>query len=250
MASPAPMRITAGMTQSMSWQPLGAVGQPDPTFYATFFDDFMAYNSALYTVTANTNGSVAGVAGDGGLITFTTNSSTPLVTDIASIQTSVANTTLSQTQKITFGTRVSLSDATNCAFDCGLIQKTTTPFTVTDGIAFSKASGSTTINLNVVSGSTVQATVALNSIFVPTNNSYFDVAFELNGRGDVLVFIGQNLFGQKQNQDTAPLGPMARVSIGALTLTTANLAPTLALQSGTASSKTMTADFLYAMKER
>jgi hypothetical protein len=244
------MRIQAGMTQDMSWQPLGSVGQPDPTFYATFFDDFMYYQAGRYTITANTNGGVAGVAGDGGLVTFTTNSSTPLATDIVSMQTTVANMTLSQTNKIAFGARVNLSDATNCAFDCGLIQKTTTPFTVTDGIAFSKASGSTTINLNVVSGSTVQATVALNSIFVPTNNSTFDLAFEMNARGDVLVFIGQNLYGQKQNQDTAPLGPMARVSVQSLTLTTANLAPTLAIQSGTASSKTMTADFFYAMKER
>ena len=43
MATPAPVRITAGFTQDMNFQPLGLIGQPDPVFYATAFDDFMFY---------------------------------------------------------------------------------------------------------------------------------------------------------------------------------------------------------------
>ena len=134
MATPAPMRITAGFTQDMNFQPLGVVGQPDPLFYSTFVDDFMNFEAADYTVTANTNGTAAAVAGDGGQIVLTTNSSTPLATDIVSVQTPVANTTLSAKNKIAFGCRVKTSSAANAAFNVGLIQTTTTPFTVTDSI--------------------------------------------------------------------------------------------------------------------
>jgi hypothetical protein len=247
------MRVTAGFTQDMSWQPMGLLGIPDPVFYATMDDDFMFYQAGRYTITANTNGAVTAANADGGQVVLTTNSSTPLATDITSMQVNNANIVLptpTQTNKLAFGCRIETSDATNAAINVGLIQKTTTPFTVTDGIYFSKASGSTTININVVSGSTVQATAALNGVFTPTNNSFFDLAFELDGKGSLMVFIGQNLYGQKQNQDTAPLGPMARVDVSSLTLSTAVLTPTLAVQSGTASSKTMNVDFVYAMKER
>ena len=250
MGTPAPMRVTAGYTQDMSFQPLGMVGQPDPIFYSTFVDDFMAYEAGDYTVTANTNGTVAAVAGDGGQIIFTTNSSTPLAADIAALQTPVANVTLSQTNKIAFGCRLQVSSASNAAFNVGLIQTTTTPFTVTDGVYFGKATGSTAISLYVVSGSSVQASTSLSGIVTPADATFLDLAYTFNGRGEILVYAGTDLYGQKQNQDTATLGPVARIDVSALTLTTAVLAPSLALKSGTASSKTMTVDFFYAMKER
>lgn len=250
MATPAPMRITAGFTQDMSFQPLGLIGQPDPVFYATAFDDFMFYQSGRYTVTADSNGTVAATAGDGGQILFTTNSSTPLATDIAAIQTNIANTTLSQTNKVAFGCRIKTSSATNAAFNVGLIQKTTTPFTVTDGIYFGKASGSAVISVYVVSGSSVQASASLSGLATLSDATFIDLAWVLNGRGDLLIFAGANLFGQKENQNTATLGPIARIDVSALTLSTAVLAQTLALKSGTTTSKTMTADFFYSMKER
>ena len=252
MASSAPMRIQAGFTQDQSWQPLGLLGQPDPLFYQTYVDDFMYYQSGRYTVTATGNGSVAATPLDGGAVIFTTNSSTPATTDIVSVETNVANTTLSATQKIAFLVRLQLSDVTNAALNVGLIQKTTTPFTVTDGIVMSKASGSTSIVVSVVSGSTTQASVTIpSSALSLANNTYVDLGFVYDGKSDLLVFAGQNLIGQKTNQDTATLGPVARIaSVGSLTLSSAVLAPVVAVESGTASSKTMTVDFVYAAKER
>lgn len=249
--SSAPMRIQAGFTQDASWQPLGLFGQPDPFFYSTFADDYCFYQQGRYTNTNTGNGAIAATPADGGRILFTTNSSTPAGTDISSQQGNTANLTLSATAKWGWAARVQLADATNSAFLGGLIQTTTTPFTVTDGIYFLKASGALFPTVSVVSGSTVQATVSLSGLAAFANATDIDLAFVYDGRADLLVYAGNQLFGQKSNQDTALLGPIARIAgIGSLTLTTAVLNPTLALQSGTASSKTMQADFHYSAKER
>lgn len=249
--SSSPMRLQAGFTQNQSWQPLGLLGTPDPLFYSETYDDFNFYQAGRYTVTNTGNGTVAGTAADGGAILFTTNSSTPATTDISAIQPDNANLVLSTTLKWAFLARVQLADATNSAMNLGLVQKTVTPFTVTDGVYFNKASGNTYLTLSVVSGSTVQASVSLSGLLTMTNGAYYDLGFQYDGKSDLLVYAGQNLVGQKPNQNTATLGPIARISgVGSLTLTTAVLAQTVALQSGTATSKTMQADFFYAAKER
>ncbi len=248
--SSSPFRLAAGFTQDQSWQPLGLLGTPDPLFYSETYDDFNFYQAGRYTVTNTGNGTVAGTPLDGGAIIFTTNSLTPAATDISAIQPDNANLTLSSTLKWAFLCRVQTSDATNAALNLGLIQKTATPFTVTDGVYFGKASGATYPTFSVVGGSTVQATVSLDGIVAFANNTYLDLGFTYDGRGNLLVFAGSNLIGQKNNQNTAVLGPVARLDLSALTLTTAVLAQSLAIESGTASSKTMTADFFYGAKER
>ena len=96
----APMRIPAGFTQDMSFQPLGLIGRPNPFFYAVYDDDFTHYNSGDYTRTLTGNGTIAQVAADGGAIVFTTNSTTPAGTDIASQQLAAATLQLSTSQKM------------------------------------------------------------------------------------------------------------------------------------------------------
>lgn len=247
-----PVRYTSGLTQDAPFQPLGMIGIPDPLFYSGFYDDFMAYVATGYTVTNTGNGTIAAAAGDGGTVLYTTNSSTPAGADLSSLQPVVANLTLDTTKKWAYGCRVKLSSASNNGFLGGLIQKTTTPFTVTDGVAIVKASGGTGIVVNVVSGSSTQATATIPpGALTPADNTFFDVAFAYDGKADILIYAGTGLFGAKPDQDRATLGPVARITgVGSLTLTAANLVPTLALQSGTASSKTMTADFFYGCKER
>jgi hypothetical protein len=93
--------------------------------------------------------------------------------------------------------------------------------------------------------------MSLSGIVAFAANTYLDLGFCYDGGSDLYVFAGAGLVGQVTNQNTATLGPVARISgVGSLTLTAALLNPTLALQSGTATSKTMIADFAYAAKER
>lgn len=248
---PSPMRIPAGFTQNLPFQPLAKVGIPDPLWDAYYVDDFMGYVAGFYTVTATGNGTIAATSanGTGGRVLFTTNSSTPAGTDIVSMQVDSAGHSFAAGQHTAFVTRLQLADVTNPAFLAGIIQTTTTPFTVTNGVYFTKASGATAITLNVVS-----ASVNVGSVTIPlsaltlANATDFDLGFYYSEKGEVEVFAGNGLVGHKPNQNTATLGPIARVTPTAVP--TGQCTPTLALQSGTATSKTMVADFLYGCISR
>lgn len=247
-----PVRNVAGATSDAPWQPLADCGYGNPFFYHAFADDFDTQLGAagLYTKTATGNGTVAHTAGDGGLALFTTNSSTPAGTDICSLQLPAASVSLTQGKKLFYVTRLQLANATNPAFVLGLIQTTTTPFTVTDGIWFSKASGSTNIFLNHAVASTVTQVQVPAGALTPANATNFDLGFYLMRNGDIVAFAGSQLVGLMfQNGTTPPYaGPQARITPASLT--TANLNLTMAVQSGTAASTTMTADFHGVFKER
>ena len=150
-------------------------------------------------------------------------------------------------------TRIRLGNITNPAFVLGLIQTTATPFTVTDGIYFSKATGSTTINLVSVIGSVATTTplVFPASFFAAATD--IDLVFEITSGGDVVVSVGNGLVGYVPQSGTGAQTPPTRAPIQrviGLALTTAVLNPTLAVQSGTAASQTMQSDFMLAAQER
>lgn len=244
--SSAPTRFTSGVTQDASFQPLGQVGIPDPFFYAMFEDDFIHYNTGDYTVTA-TNGSVAGADGDGGRILFTTGAT---ATNLASIQLKTAPFTVTLGNKLAYLVRFQVADITNTQIVAGLIQTTTTPGTVTNGIYFSKAAASTDIVVKVVSGSTVIGTTTLTGYLTAATD--IDLGFYLDRLGNVNIFAGYHLIGNKPNQNVAVLGPVKKILNSSLTAAfpTANLNPTLAVIAGTSAAQTLNADFLYAAKER
>ena len=242
-----PVRFTSGFTQDAPFQPLSQVGAPNPFFYATFHDDFIDYNVGDYTVTA-AGGSVAGTEadGNGGRILFTTGAT---ATNFAAVQLKVASFQYVATKKLAFLCRIQAADVSLPVINAGLIQTTATPYTVTDGIYFTKAAGSTNIVVNVVTGSTVIGTATLTGLL--TNATDIDLGFTVDRLGNILIYAGNNLIGQ-QRQDVATLGPAAKIYASALTgaMTTALLNPTLAIQTSTAAAKTLYADFLYAAMER
>src|ERR1700758_4183008 len=102
VASQPPVRTPSGGTTDQIFQPLADCGNGNPFFYHMFADDFDPYRSTDYTVTTSgTGAAVAGVAGDGGLITFTAGSTA----GNASIQHPVATFTInSQPKKVFFET--------------------------------------------------------------------------------------------------------------------------------------------------
>jgi hypothetical protein len=258
--SPKPMRNPSGFSTDMPGGPTAQMGLPNPAFYHTVFSDFDddLTVSGVWTKTATGNGSVAHTPGDGGQALFSTNSSTPLVTDIAAIQKPAAGFTLpttndaTQGKKIFFCTRVNLAEYVNTAFLAGLIQTTTTPFTVTDGIYFLKATGSAT---NLILRSTVAS--ANTDIVIPTTAYVFqpgvsiDLGWYINRQGALYAFIGTQLVGWVlESQSGGLVGQRGPVASGSPSLTTANLNPTIAFQSGTATAKTAKADFALWAKER
>src|SRR6266404_4951170 len=141
-----PGRHVSGISVDQVGGPTANMGLPNPAFYHVDFSDFdwdLSVANA-WTKTLTGNGTAAHTAGDGGQGLLTTNSSTPLATDIASIQRPAAAFSLPQGtssgKKAFFVCRLQLADVTNPDFLVGLIQ-TTTPFTVTDGLYFLKVSG-------------------------------------------------------------------------------------------------------------
>lgn len=248
--SSSPTRYTSGFTQDASYQPLGQIGIPDPFFYAVSSDDFLPYIASEYTVTA-AGGSVAAVAAtnaatSGGRILFTTGAT---ATNFAAIQSPVASFGYTPGKKLAFLTRIQVDDATNADVIAGLIQTTATPGTVTNGIYFRKASAGTSIVLNVVSASAVIGTVILPvSIAAATD---IDLGFYVTPNGNIKIFCGSNLIGQKRQNFTI-LGPNAGILLSALSaaIPLTGLNPTLAVTAGTAVARTMTADFILTAQER
>ncbi len=242
-----PTRFTAGFTQDAKFQPLGALGIPDPFFFALFYDDFLPYEAGKYTVTA-TGGSVAQTVanGSGGRIVLTTGAA---ISDFASIQEVGAGFEYVPTKKLAFLTRVQLADIVNSALIAGLIQTTVTPFTVTDGIYFSKASGGSVIELIVMKGSAVLGSVNISGAL--TDATDIDLGFYIDRLGNIKGFYGNSLVGYK-NQNLATLGPNVALLASALssTITTAMLTPTLAVEASTAAAQTLVSDFLLAAQER
>lgn len=250
--SQTPQRFTTGVSTDQKWQPLAEYGNFNPFFYCEFADDFLGALSGQYTATKTGNGTIAATAGDGGRMLFTTNSSTPAGTDIASLQLAAAAFSNTAGKKMFFECRLQLSSATNAAFLAGLIQTTTTPFTVTDGIYFLKATGSLTnlILRSTISSVNTDLTIPT-SAYTLANATDIDLAFSIDRKGNVYAFVGSQLVGWIPQSGTgSSLPPRGPVGSFAPSITTATLNPTIAIQSGTAASSTMNVDFIMAAKER
>lgn len=243
---PTPARFPFGLTTDPVWGPLGQFGLPNQFDYHNYWDDFDYTPSVTgaYTKTTTGNGTVAVAAGNGGTALFTTNSSTPAAGDVASIQLPAAGFALTAGKKAFFYTRLKAPEVSNTAFLVGLIQTTTTPFTVTDGIYFLKASGATTLVGRHSASSTATSTTIPTAANPLAINTYIDLGIYLDPKGNVNFFVGSDLL----SPNSTAKGPVA--SITPATLASANLNFTVALQSGTASSKTMTVDFAMAAVER
>lgn len=251
--SQSPVRYPSGVSFDNKWGPLADFGHPHPFSYHIWKDDFDIL-AAEYTATKTGNGTIAVAAGDGGNLLFTTNSSTPSGTDICSIQlpsASFARPAASVGKKIFFLARLQVASALNAAFNVGLIQTTTTPFTVTDGVYFFKATGSAAnLKLRATIGSVNTDLTIPTLAYTLANNTSIDLAFAIDRNGTIYAYVGSQLVGwlpassQPTGQVRGPIGNMVPA------ITTANLNPTIAVQSGAAASTTMQVDFAMAAKER
>lgn len=244
-----PTRITSGFTQAAKYQPLGDIGIPDPFFYATFEDDFIPYNAALYTVTA-ASGSVAATTANGsdGRILLTTGATAG---SFAEMQLTSAAFQYTSGKKLAFLCRLQVANITTSAFIAGLIATSATPFTsIADGIYISKSAASTNVVVTAVTGGTTIGTATLSGLL--TNNTDIDLAFEVDRSGNIKVWAGANLEGYKR-ENTASLGPNIAINRTSLTgsITSVLLNPTIAVSNGaTAAAMTGVADFLFAAQER
>lgn len=247
---PAPTRFLSGSTQAASFQPLGQLGIQDPFFYADFADDFLPYNTALYTVTTPNSGTIANTAasGSGGRILLTTGAAAG---NFCELQLPTAAFQVVAQKKLAYLARLQVANITTSAIIAGLCNTTATPFSaVADGIFFSKAAASTNLILTINTGSTTIGSVTISGAL--TNATDIDLGIYVDRNGNIRAFVGSSLEGAKR-PNTANLGPNYGIQASALTgsLTSVLLNPTLAISNGaTAAAMTGVADFMFAGQER
>lgn len=247
--SSSPSRFTSGITQDASYQPLGQVGVPDPFFYAYYEDDFIPYNAAIYTATLD-GGTVAATTaqGPGGRILL---SALGVAADFVGLQLTSAAFLLTAGQKAAYLTRLRLPTPATTSFNVGLIQTTTTPSTVTDGIYIAYVGGGTSMTLSVVTGGTVIGTVSIP--VAPGAATDIDIGFVVDRSGNINVYAGSGLVGNKTFQyDNITTGPVAKLYASTLTgaLTTVLLNPTVEVISPGSTAGVLAVDFQFAGTER
>ena len=256
-----PVRFPGGISNAAPWQMFAGMGVENPFFYHQFYDDFdtLPSTSVGWNPVGST-GTVTQGSLDGGVTILTT---TAVAAEFAELQRVAVSFQPVAGKKAYFVARITLSDVLNAAFVAGLMPITATPFTnPANGIWISKASGSTVVNLNVANASTVTTTPFPATALTLTNAVAFDVGFEVTGgsaggtaptvRGSLapslVSYVPQSGNGSANSTNRSPNIVSTAPLITTLQATV--LAPIIAVQAGTTTIKTLTADFVGAFRER
>jgi len=267
----------------------------NPFFYHQFQDDFDLLLGPTGAYALNGTGTATHTAGDGGLALITTGVA---ANAFQSIQLPAANFTTpgqstvspypaTSVKKLFYLVRLALGDITNSLFIAGLCQNGAVfagaATSVTDGIYFSKAYGSTQLTLIAVAsaGNSPTGAGVTYTLNIPTsaynlaNAAYIDLAFYIDRMQSINVFVGNPLLvGFAPQSGTGPVSTTSGVTLSpargpAASLsqlvfnsqwttsappyywTLANLNPTLGINdAAAAAAKTLTVDFHCVQKER
>src|SRR5262245_21458064 len=162
-----------GVSNAAVGSPVYDYGRLDPTSYVEFFDDFLTFDTADWTITKVGTGTQAlsgAMATPGGFLVTTNSAAAP---------DSVYQQLVGEAFRFTAGKgmwfriRFKVSDATQSVVMAGLAITDTTPTDATDGIFFLKADEAATVSLIIRKAST-STTVAAGSL---VNDTITDLAF-------------------------------------------------------------------------
>lgn len=221
--------LPSGLTNAPLNSALQSYGADDPTVFHSYFNDFDIYTSGDWTNTATGSVTNAVTAGDGGWLSMANSASNA---DLDSLQLKAASFNITAGQQAWVKARFKVSNATNAALIIGLIQTTTTPLTVTDGVYLSKAAASTTLTGKVAKSSTASSV----NMGTMANDTFVVVGMHYNPAVNaVTLYFNGNRVGQLATTNL-PSG--------------VNLNVTLAVSNGTAAANTLTVDYFFAAIER
>lgn len=230
--------LNYGVTNNIADNALGQMKQPDPTISHIFFDDFDRYNASDWTITTVEGG--AGNAtealtnADGGVLLITNDDAD----DDSDFFNKVGESFKFESGKeLFFKARFKVSDATQSDFVMGLQITDTTPLAVTDGVYFRKDDGDANLDFVVIKNSTATTASAITTV---SDDTYITVAFYYNGKDSIKYYAG-----------TDTLNPTYR---GSSVLTNLpddeELTISFGIQNGEAVAKTMSIDYILAVKNR
>ena len=241
-----------GVTNAAKFQTMGNAGIPDPSWAHVYHNDFDTFLASDWTVTKVGTGTTALTAGDGGQLLLTT---TTGATDALYMQLAAASFSLPTTRDVFFKFAGTLGDVTNCAFYCGLLNTTTTPLAATDGVYLYKASGAATLQLISLVGS-VATTINLPTVCVPVAATQFELGIHVDYLGNIEAFFNPgtgaqfNILGP-HSSSSGNLQNRGRVALSPTPgLTTATLNVSYGILNAAAAAKTLTVDYVTAVRQR
>ena len=235
-----PTRLYAGLSTAYVNEPLYSFPFPDPFHTgstqalgsSTYVNDFNTLIGTDYTVTG-TSSTFTLTAGVGGLAVLTPGGTTTATSAYKNGQFFQ----FVKGNRAWFTTRIQASAvAGNVSFYAGMQSGSST----NDGLWFSKAAASTSINLvSTVNGT---ATTLVTGVATAVASTFVELAWYYDGT-DIVVFTGN---------PTTNVGPVARISAPTIgssgtTLTNALIAPVF--QITPTATDTLTADFVLACQE-
>jgi hypothetical protein len=224
-------RYPSGVTNVTAENTLGGMGQPDPTKFHTYFNDFDTFLASDWTITAVGTGTTSLISGDGGLLSVVTSAAAP---DSRAHQITVAGFTFTPGKKMFFKIACAISNATLSVFQAGLIALDTTPTDVTDGIYFLKPAATTNIGVFVRRDATTGNLSNTNIAQMTTDLTSF--GFYYDGRETVEFYINDRIIGS--------------LPATAVNFPDVAMAPLFFLGNGDAVARTLNVDYIFAAKER
>lgn len=248
---PTPSRAKNGLsTASAPGSPLWHMGQPDPTRFISYFEDFCgsstnfpiatsalaAASTAYWTITVTEAGagdSTSAVSGEtGGAIILTTDAND---NDNIFVQSKPASFTMAAGKRAFFKARFKVAKATQSDFVIGLQIVDTSPLDATDGIYFQKDDGDAQLDIYCRKDATTGSNSATN-IATVTADTYMTVGWYFDGVSTVHYYVDDVYKGSLSASSTYLPNSILTVSFG--------------YQNGEAGATTMTVDYLMAACER
>ena len=224
-------RFPNGVGNVRSDNTLGLMGQPDPTKFHSYVNDFDTYAATDWTVTAVGTGTSALVAGDGGLLAVTTSAAAP---DSRATQLAIASFSFTAGKNMFFKIGCQLDNVALSIFQAGLIVTDTTPLDATDGIYFQKAGGTANLDIYVRRDATTGNRQQLNVAQVQTGFNSYGWAYD--GKSTVTFFVNDLAVGS--------------IPVDSVNSPDTNLALSFFIGNNSAAARVLTVDYIFAAKER
>lgn len=209
------------------------MGQLDPTKFHTYFEDFDTFNTGDWTITTTEAGAGSATEaladGDGGLLLITNDAAD---NDADFFQKVGESFKFVSGKKLWFKSRFKVSDATQSDVVIGLQITDTTPLDVTDGVFFLKADGAATVDFLVEKNNTATTTSSVATLVADT---FIVLGFYYDGASTIQIWV-----------DDAVVGTSVTTNL----VDDEELTISFGIQNGEAVAKTMTVDYILAVKER
>ena len=236
-----PQRFSRGVTNVASSNTFGQLICLDPTLVTVFWDDFIKFVPGDWFITRVGTGATAGAEtisdAAGGILAFYPKNGDDDSTFFEykgydNVTTASEIFSFESGKKLWFKSRFKVSDTGDSDFFVGLKSADTTPLTSpVDGIWFQSDDGDDYLDLKVYSGSAV--ILADTAITTCVDDTYFSCGYYFDG-ARLYYYVNDELVGDN----------------GSLSVPTAALTVSFGVQNGSAAARTMSVDYICAIKER